>query len=235
MPETVTYQADGLTMRGDLYVGAGGGKRPGVLVFPEAFGLSENARERARKLSELGFTALACDLHGEAKLVTDLDEALGLLAPIRQNPGRIRARSQGGMDALLAHDVDPARVMAIGYCFGGTMALELARGGAAIAAVCGFHSGLATTQPEDAKNIRAKILVMIGADDPAIPPEQRAAFEAEMRAAKVDWQMHIYGGVRHSFTNKHADRVGRPELARYDADADARSWASMLALFAEIS
>ena len=113
------------------------------------------------------------------------------------------------------------------------MALELARGGAALAAVVGFHGGLATSRPEDASAIRARVLACIGADDPTIPPEQRADFEREMTAGRVDWQLHVYGGVVHSFTNPDADLGGRPEVSRYDAAADARSWAAMRQLFAE--
>lgn len=113
------------------------------------------------------------------------------------------------------------------------MALELARSGAPIVAAMGFHSGLKTTRPEDAKHIRGKVLVAIGADDPGIDMEQRNQFEREMRAGGVDWQVHAYGGVVHSFTNIHADRLGRPDFARYSALADARSWASMRELFNE--
>ena len=114
------------------------------------------------------------------------------------------------------------------------MALELARSGADIKAVVGFHSGLATTAPKsDAKAIKARILVCIGADDPFIAPEQRAEFETEMRAAGVDWQMHLYGRTVHSFTNRAAAKVNRPDAVRYSAEADARSWASMELLFKE--
>ena len=114
------------------------------------------------------------------------------------------------------------------------MALELARSGAAILGVVGFHSGLGTTAPQDAKNIKGKILVCIGADDPAIPPEQRRAFEDEMRAGQVSWQMTVFGGVVHSFTNPDADKAGRPEMLGYDASADARSWRQMTELFDDI-
>jgi dienelactone hydrolase len=100
--------------------------------------------------------------------------------------------------------------------------------------VVGFHSGLATSAPEDAKNIRGRVLVCIGADDPGVPPEQRLAFEREMGAAKVDWQMTLYGGVLHGFTNPEADARGRPNFLRYDAKADARSWQQMRAFFDEI-
>ena len=114
------------------------------------------------------------------------------------------------------------------------MALELARSGAPLAGVVGFHSGLATAAPQDAKAIQGKVLVCIGANDPSIPPDQRGAFEQEMREGGVDWQMHLYGGVVNSFTNPDADLRGQPERARYDAKADARSWAAMCAFFEEI-
>lgn len=234
--QSLTYEADGLSMVSHFYFDdERPGPRPGILVFPEAFGLGEHAKSCAERLARLGYAALACDLHGEGKVYADLAEVMGLLGPLRQDPARIRARAQGGLDALVARpEVDGSKVAAIGYCFGGTMALELARGGAPIAAAVGFHSGLATAAPEDARNIRGKVLVCIGADDPGIPPEQRAAFEQEMRAGGVDWRMHLYGGVVHSFTNPNADKLGRPEFARYDAGADARSWSEMMALFEEV-
>lgn len=233
--EQISYEADGLTMRSEVYTGAGEGRRPGVLVFPEAFGLSDHARDRARRLAEMGYVALASDLHGEATLHQDLNTAVGLIGGLMADPTKTRARAKGGLDALLSRpDVDPKRIAAIGFCFGGTMALELARSGAEIAAAVGFHSGLGTARPEDAKNIRAKVLACIGADDPWIDFEQRRAFEEEMRAGGVDWQLHAYGGVVHSFTNKNADKVGKPEAVRYSATADERSWASMRELFDEV-
>ncbi len=234
--EILSYQADGLSMKSELFVAeAGASGRPGILVFPEAFGLGEHARARAERLAGLGFVALACDLHGGATVHDDLDTARGLIGALRADPLRTRARAKGGLDALLGRpEVDPARIAAIGYCFGGTMALELARSGADIAGVVGFHSGLATEAPQDAKHIRGRVLVCIGADDPGIDPAQRQAFEEEMRAGNVDWQMSLYGGVVHSFTNPAADRLGRPDFARYDAKADRRSWTEMMNLFDEI-
>lgn len=234
--ETLNYKADGLRMVGRLYDRGGeGGPRPAVLVFPEAFGLGEHAMSRAERLAGLGYVALACDLHGDGRVFGELNQVMPLIESLRADPSRTRARASAALDALKGRaEVDPSKIAAIGYCFGGTMALELARGGAEVAGVVGFHSGLATARPEDAKNIRGKVLVCIGADDPSIPPEQRAAFEVEMRGGGVDWQMSLYGGVVHSFTNPAADRMGRPERARYDARADARSWAEMLAFFDEI-
>jgi dienelactone hydrolase len=131
-------------------------------------------------------------------------------------------------------EVDASKVAAIGYCFGGTLSLELARSGAPIKGVVGFHSGLATALPQDAKNIKGKVLVCIGADDPGVPPEQRAAFEQEMRDGRVDWRMHLYGGVVHSFTNPDAVKLNNPAFARYDEEADKRSWGEMMSLFKEV-
>lgn len=234
--EILKYTADGLTMDSHLYYDERQkGPRPGILVFPEAFGLGEHAKSRAERLAGLGFVALACDLHGNGGMVSGLPAVMAILGPMMADPSHTRARARGGYDALMARpEVDRQKVAAIGYCFGGTMALELARSGAALAGVVGFHSGLATARPQDAKDIKAKVVVCIGADDPGIPPEQRAAFEAEMRAGAVDWQMHLYGGVVHSFTNPAADKVGRPDFARYDAKADARSWATLQSFLGEI-
>ena len=233
--ETLTYQADGLTMRSQLFFEPASGPRAGVLVFPEAFGLGEHAVSRAERLAALGYVALACDLHGDGRVVDDLQQALGLLKPLYADPSRTRARAAGGLQALAARaEADPARIGAIGFCFGGTMALELARSGAALQAVVGFHSGLATGAPKtDAHAIKARILVCIGADDPMIPLEQRAAFEAEMREARVDWQMHVYGNTVHSFTNQGAAKRNMPDAIRYSPKADARSWASLRQLFSE--
>ena len=234
--ETVGYQADGLTMKGHLCLpDAGATRLPGILVFPEAFGLGAHAKSRAERLAGLGYVALAGDLHGEQHNTSGMDEALGLLAPLRADIAKPRARAAGALATLLAQPgVDPDRIAAIGYCFGGTMALELARSGAKVAATVGFHSGLATPAPQDARNIAGRVLVCIGADDPGIDADQRRAFEGEMRDGGVNWQMNVYGGTVHSFTNKDADKLGRPDFAAYNKQADERSWAEMLALFGEV-
>ncbi len=233
--ETLTYQADGLTMQSQFFVEPGGGPRPGVLVFPEAFGLGPHAISRAERLAGDGYAALACDLHGDARLLTALPEAVGLLQPLFADPERTRDRAHAALAALTARpEVDASRVASIGFCFGGTMSLELARAGADIRAVVGFHSGLATNAAKSAPgSIKARILVCIGADDPMIPVEQRTAFEAEMREAEADWQVHVYGNTVHSFTNPDAAAVNMPNAIRYSAEADARSWASLRSLFAE--
>jgi dienelactone hydrolase len=234
--ETLVYEADGLSMKGQLFLDpAISGPRPAVLVFPEAFGLSEHALGRAERLAGLGYAALACDLHGERLILDDMGAVMAQLGVLKAEPARALARAKGGFDALLARpEVDHARVAAIGYCFGGTLALELARGGAAIVAAVGLHSGLAPVDPDRTADIKGKILACIGADDPSVDQAQRNAFEAEMRAAGADWQLHVYGGVVHSFTNPEADSRGMPDFTRYDAGADARSWAAMVTLFDEV-
>jgi dienelactone hydrolase len=206
-----------------------------VLVYPEAYGLNAHALDRAERLASLGYVALASDLHGGATLYEDLGKAIKMLEPMYADPSKTRARAMGALNALAVRpEVDAARIGAIGFCFGGTMGLELARSGAKIKAVVGFHSGLSTTAPKtDARAIKAKILVCIGGDDPFIPPQQRADFETEMRDAGVDWQMHLYGKTVHSFTNPTAANANRPEAVRYDAGADRRSWQAMQNLFTE--
>jgi dienelactone hydrolase len=231
--ETLNYQADGLAMRSQLFFEPAPGPRAGVLVFPEAFGLGDHAIGRAKRLAELGYVAIACDLHGEGRIVDDLQEALDLLKPLFTDPSRTRARASGALQALTARpEVDAARVAAIGFCF--PMPLELARSGADLKAVVGFHTLLSTNAPRnDARAIKARVLVCIGADDPFIPSDQRAVFESEMRDAGVDWQMHLYGRTVHSFTNPQAAKRNRPDAIRYCPEADARSWASLRELFSE--
>ncbi len=234
--EQLNYVGDGINMLATLYTDIDvAGQRPGILLFPEAFGPGPNIHKRAQRLAEFGYAAMVCDLHGGTKLFERLPDVMPLLEDLRPNPDRIRARATGALQLLQDHImVDNERIAAIGFCFGGTMALELARGGAPIKGVVGFHSGLATAAPQDAKHIKGKILVCIGADDPGIPPEQRVAFEAEMREGGVDWMMHLYGGVVHSFTNVDASALGMPDFARYDEQADRRSWDAMMALFGDV-
>lgn len=234
--EVLKYEANGLNLESVLYFDeTKTGKRPAVLVFPEGFGLSEHSKEKAKRLAELGYVTLANDLYGDGKNVDTLDEVMAFVGPLVQDPPRIRAYAEAGLKALLARpEVDASRVAAIGYCVGGTVALELARGGADVKGVAGFHSGLGTERPGDAKDIKGKVLVCIGADDPIIGPDVRQAFIEEMTVGKVDWQLHLYGGVVHSFTNKGADGRGVPDVLRYSANADKRSWESLVDLLEEV-
>jgi dienelactone hydrolase len=230
----IEYEADGRRLLGHLAVPDAPDSDeqwPAVLVCHEGPGLDEHAREIADRLAELGYVAFALDYHGDGQPLTG--EQMGArLGELMSSPNRTRALARAGLDQLLAHPrTDASRVAAIGYCFGGTMALELARDGADLRAVVGFHSGLGTAQP-DASQICAKVLVCIGTADPFIPAAQRDAFVEEMEAGEVDWRMNLYGGVGHSFTNPRATGIDMPGV-EYDQLTDERSWRAMLDLFAE--
>jgi dienelactone hydrolase len=230
---TLEYRDGAVNLKGVLADDGRSGVRPGVVLFPEANGVSDHVIERARRLAALGYVALAADPYGDGKQARDLAHARELMMTVRSDVNRWRARAQAALDALCAQQgVDRTKLAAIGYCFGGSTALELGRSGAPLSAVVSFHGGLEAPKPEDARNIRARVLVCHGASDPLIPPEQVAAFEAEMRKTTVDWQLCSYGGAVHSFTNPDADKLGNPAFA-YDAAADRRSWAAMLSLFEE--
>ncbi len=230
---SIEYDFDGTTMIGHLAVPAETGPRPCVLVCHEGPGLDDQAKGRAERLAGLGYLAFALDYHGGGQRLADRAAMMARLGALRNDPDSTRALAQAGLDVLLAQtQADADRVAVIGYCFGGTMALELARGGADVKAVVGFHSGLGTVRPEDAVNITGKVLVCIGADDPMIPSDQRAEFEAEMRAAAVDWRMNLYGGAVHSFTNTNASAAGMAGIAYHEL-TDHRSWRAMLDLFDE--
>ena len=227
--ETLSYEAD-LQMVSALYLPEGADQVPGVLVFPDIFGLGDHAHERAARLAERGYAALAVDLHGEKKIL-DVEAVMPEIERFYADPDRPCARGTAALRALADHPaVDSSRVAAIGFCYGGTLALEMARRGEPLQAVAGFHSGLATANPNGASLIGGSVLVCLGSEDPSIPIEQRAAFEKEMRAADVDWQMHLYGGVFHSFTDYRCDAFDRPDFARYSPSADRRSWHAMCAL-----
>lgn len=233
--ETLSYEVNGKAMASRLYIpDSEGGNAPGVLIFPEIFGLGEHVFNRAERLVALGYVVLACDYAGGGAQLA-YGEGIALAKELMPDMDTVRARAAAGLQALSqCKYVDPKKIAAIGYCFGGQMALELARAGAEIAACVGFHCGLKTAKVSDAKKIKAKVLVCIGADDPSIPAADRVNFENEMRAAHVDWRMEIYGGVVHSFTNPEAESRGNnPQFARYDLSADTRSWANMLSLFEE--
>jgi dienelactone hydrolase len=229
----IEYSYDGRRLVGELSVDeTRSGRRPAVLVSHEGGGLTEHAKMSARRLAQLGYVAFALDYFGDGAPLA-ADQAAARFSELAGDTGRIRALAGAGLEVLLADErADPQNVAAIGYCFGGTLSLELARGGADLKAVVGFHSGLATTQPADAQDITGRVLVCIGAEDPYIPPAQRLAFEEEMKAGGVDWQLHLYGGTKHSFTNTGAD-PGNPALG-YSPLADARSWRAMLDLFSDV-
>jgi dienelactone hydrolase len=230
----IEYSADGVRFIGQYVVDENRpGRKPGILVCHEGNGLTDHTKKIAARLAGLGYAAFAMDYYGDGKPLTDPAEWTARLAPWRSDRGPIRIRAKAALATLATQkEVDPARLAVTGYCFGGTAALELGRCGADVKAIVGFHSGLSTPRPEEAKNIKGKVLVCIGADDPIIPPEQRAAFEAEMKGAGCDWRLQLYGGVGHTFTNPDIDGRGLKGFF-YHADSDRRSWNAMIELFNE--
>jgi dienelactone hydrolase len=236
--EEVTYTASGVTMKGYLaYDDAIRGKRPGVLVVHEWWGHNEYARKRARMLAELGYTALAVDMYGDGKQATHPQDAQKFVGEVMQNMEGARARFSAALDLLKKNPhTDPARLAAIGYCFGGGVVLHMARVGVDLKGVVSFHGSYGTQTPAPPGKVKAKILVCHGADDQFTTPEQIDAFKKELTDAKVDFQFKSYPGAAHSFTNPDADKFGKQfnlPLA-YNADADKNSWADMQAFFTKI-
>jgi dienelactone hydrolase len=232
----IDYRDQAVNLRGYLaWDETATARRPGVLVFHEGLGLGEFAMARARMLAGLGYVALAADMFGDRRQARNPEEVGELLGGLRSEPELVRARGRAALATLAAMpEVDASRLAAIGFCFGGSVALELARGGADLKAVVSFHGVLATRTPAVSGQVKASVLVCTGADDPLAPPDHVKAFEEEMRAAAVrDWQLISYGNTLHGFTNPDADgSIMRAAL--YSAQADRRSWASMRSLFEEV-
>ena len=233
--ETIAYNDGDVSLQGFLaFDDAVSGRRPGVLIMPEAFGLGANAKARAAQLATLGYVALAGDPYGEGREFTDLQAAMQVAGGLMADPAKFRARARAGIDKLASlPQVDPTRLAAMGYCMGGTFALELARDGTPLRGVVSFHGGLQTQRPAAAGQIKAKVLVCHGADDPMIQTPQVNAFVEEMTQAGADWQLVSYGGTVHSFTNPQADGTMLPGI-KYNAQSDARSWQAMRNFFAEV-
>lgn len=234
--QDVDYRADGTQLRGYLaFDEAVSGQRPGVLVFHEGAGLGEFAMARARRLAELGYVAFAADMFGDRRQARNLQDVAKLVGDLRGDPEALRGRGRAALSTLAQlPQVDASRMAAIGFCFGGSVVLELAREGADLKAVVSFHGVLTTRMPAVPSQVKASVLVLTGADDPLAPPEQVAAFEAEMRASDVpDWQLISYGNTLHGFTNPAADG-SMLRTALYSAQADRRSWAAMRGLFDEV-
>jgi dienelactone hydrolase len=230
----VEYKDGDTVLEGYLaYDDATQNKRPGVLVVHEWWGLNDYVRTRVKRLAEMGYVAFALDMYGKGIWTDDPNKAGELAGHLRGKP-IMRQRARTGLDILEKNDlVDPKRIAAIGYCFGGTTVLELAYSGADIAGVVSFHGGLTAPKPEDMHRIKAKILVLHGADDGFVSSENIAAFQDGMRQAGADWQMVYYGGAVHSFTNPAADDKHIKGLA-YNKKADQRSWSNMQIFFKEI-
>ncbi len=233
--EKITYRDGDTELEGHLaWDDSTDQRRPGVLVVHDWMGISAETERRCGMLAELGHVAFAADVYGKGVRPSSRDEAAALAGSYRGDRALFRRRLQTALAELKGHpSVDPGRCAVIGYCFGGTGALELARAGADLVGVVTFHGGLDSPHPEDGKAIKAKVLVLHGADDPTMSAEQVAAFQDELRTAGVDWQMVLYGGAVHAFTNPGAgDDPGRG--VAYDERADRRSWQAMRAFFDEI-
>lgn len=230
--EHVEYQAGETLLEGYLaYDESLEGELPAVLVVHEWYGVNEHARNSARKLAELGYVAFALDMYGKDRRTTEMEQAAAWSGEMKQNPALALERFEAALETVRAHErVDAAKVASIGYCFGGTISLEMARSGLDLVGVVSFHGGLGSVLPEEERDIRAKVLVLHGADDPLVPNEEVLAFEEEMRQAGADWYLIAYGNAVHSFTNPEADM----DAARYNETAARRSWQAMEAFLAEL-
>jgi dienelactone hydrolase len=233
--QAVAYKDGDVALEGFLaYDDSAKGTLPLVLVVHEWWGLNDFAKDKAKELASQGYVAFAVDMYGKGVLAKDPKQAGELAGKFKGERKLMRQRIIAGLGAVKGNPrVDAKRIAAIGYCFGGTVVLELARSGADIAGVVSFHGGLDTPDPQDAKNIKCKVLVQSGADDRSVPAAQVAAFEDEMRQGKVDYQVVIYGGAVHGFTNR-ANGDDPSKNVAYNEKADKRSWQAMKAFFAEV-
>ena len=230
--EPVTYKDGETTMKGFVvYDDANKAKRPGVLVVHEWWGITKHVRDEARKLAGLGYTAFVVDMYGDGKTADNPKDAGALSGAVRKNPAAMQSRFNAAKDMLSKHaTVDAKQIGAIGFCFGGSVVLDMARVGTDLAGAAVFHAGLGAAGAQAAPGkVKAKVLVLNGADDPFIKPESVAEFEKEMDSAKVDYRYVSYPGAVHAFTNPEATEKGKQfnlPLA-YNAEADKQSKAEM--------
>jgi dienelactone hydrolase len=231
--QTVDYKQGDTMLEGFVaYDDATTGKRPGVLVVHQWLGLTDYEKHRAEVLARLGYVAFCADIYGKGVLPKDTSEAGALAGKYKSDRQLLRARVTAGLETLRQQPfVNTNKIAAIGYCFGGTTVIELARSGAEIAGVVSFHGGLDSPTPADGANIKCKVLALAGADDPFQKPDDLTAFESEMRDHKVDWQITFYGGAVHAFTQPNPGFVNAG--AKYNEKADKRSWQAMKDFFAE--
>ncbi|ROP47876.1 dienelactone hydrolase family protein [Streptomyces sp. PanSC9] len=227
----VQYLADGLTMIGHLALPAGSDRRPAVLVGPEGMGLSDVERRRADALAELGYVALAFDLHG-GHYLEDPQQMLARCMPLLADPDRMRGVGHAALDVIRAEPrTDPDQIAAVGYGTGGAIALELGRDGVNLRAI-GTVNALTTGRPGESTRIRCPVWAGVGSEDPIMPPAQREAFTAEMQAAAVDWRLVVYGGALHAFHHPPVDHAVVPGVGHHPQHAQ-RAWRDVLALLAE--
>jgi dienelactone hydrolase len=231
----VDYTDGGLACRGLVIRDpAHTAPRPGVVLFPDARGIGDTARSYARRLTDHGYVVFIADLYGDGLFAADITRAHELMTALRSDVERWRERARAALDAAARlRTVDPTRLAAVGYCFGGTTALELGRSGAELAAIVSFHGGLASPRPQDAANLRARVLACHGGADPLVPPAQVTEFVSHMSRAPVDWELQVYARVLHTFTNPEL-AISAPPGHAYNAAADARSQRATIALLAEV-
>jgi dienelactone hydrolase len=232
---SVEYEDGGLVCRGLVISDAAqDAPRPGVVLFPDARGVGDTARTYARRLAEHGYVVFIADLYGQGLFTSDIPRAHELMTALRSDVERWRQRGTAALEAAShLRAVTPPQLAAIGYCFGGQTALELGRSGADLAAIVSFHGGLTSPRPQDAVNLKARVLVCHGGADPLVPAVQVTEFASHMSHAKVDWELQVYARALHGFTDPDLADAPPPGLA-YDADADARSWRAMTGLLAEV-
>jgi dienelactone hydrolase len=230
----IDYEHDGTKLKGFLaYDDAGTGKRPGVLVVHEFWGLNDYAKKRATMLAELGYVAFCPDMYGNGQVTEHPKEAGKMAQTVRMNIETWRGRAQAGLKVLQSQEmVDGDKLAAIGYCFGGSTALQLAYAGAPLKAVVTFHAALPAPKEDEAKAIKAGVLVCHGADDGFVPKDQVDAFKAALDKAGVKYEFESYPGAVHSFTVKEADKHEIKGMA-YNEAADKKSWQAMQNLFKE--
>jgi dienelactone hydrolase len=229
--EMLIYRHGDVALHGELFRPSAPVGRA-ILVVHEADGIGGNVRRRCAMLAERGYVALAADLHGGGRVLAG-EEMTAAVDRLRTDPQALRDRTHAGLDALAAASgLPPGRIAAIGYCFGGAAVLELARSGAPVQAVGSFHGLLSTARPAQRGTILARIAAFTGARDPLVPASQIAEFQAEMERAGADWQLTVYGGALHSFTNAAVDALGDPRMG-YDPTADRLSWSSLLTFLDE--
>lgn len=233
--EAVEYSDGGVELTGYLYYDdAIAGKRPGVMVVHEWWGLNEYVKQRAEMLAGLGYVAFAADMYGDGKVTRHGKDARAWSSQITANTEAWQKRARLGLEVLKRHaKTDAAKTAAIGYCFGGSTVMQLAYSGAAVGGVVSFHGSLPPASAEQAEAIRAKVMVAHGYADSFIPKERVAKFQQALEDGGVDWQFHAYSGARHGFTNPGAGAYGNDGLAYHPA-ADRRSWRQMRDFLAEV-
>ena len=233
--EVVEYKQGDVVLQGYLsYDESITGKRPAVLVVHDWMGVSDDTKMRAEMLAGLGYVALTADIYGKGVRPKNAQEAQAEAGKYYKDRALWRARAKAGLDFLASRpEADPDRLAVMGYCFGGGTALELARSGAPVKGVVTFHGSLSSATPEEAKNIKGKVLVLHGADDPYVKQADVTAFMDEMRNGGVDWELVQYSGAVHAFTIKGAG-TDNSKGAAYNAEADRRSWQAMKDFFNEV-